>query len=471
MWPHWKVNLQEASENSIPGLMSSLATTLSDQAIFMEDIHNISPPSVVRVAAVLTANQEVTPSNDPQARGTSVLQLNQAGNALSYKLTVFGLDFGHFIGDGTPFTSDIGDDVTKVHIHSAIRGENGPLAFAPIDLSDSLIDNQDADDLRIVQNTDGSVTLMGRWEVSDPALISLSEFVEDLQTVEAGGEIPLYWNVHTQGSPSGAIRGQFLERGLQPPVKLSANLTTSQEVSPSNNPNASGTSTLALNEAGDALRYTLTVFGLDFGQFIGDGTPFTSDTSDDVTKVHVHNGIRGENGPLAFAPIDLSDLSVNDQDRDDLQITQNKDGSVTLRGIWETSDPAVIPLSDFVNDIREREVGQDVPLYWNIHTQGSPDGAIRGQWQVDSLTRDHFPHCWTTAPQQRHLLKSHGYDRLIAEAHLASENIGEHFHSSDYGAIGAVDLSSATNLSVDVLKNDGLMVSFSSCDVVDLLEI
>ncbi|WP_299486817.1 CHRD domain-containing protein [Acaryochloris sp. IP29b_bin.137] len=427
----------------------------------------LQPP--VRAAAVLTTDQEVTPSNNPNARGTSVLQLNQAGDALSYQLTVFGLDFGQFIGNSAAFTSDTSDDVTKVHIHNAIRGENGPLAFALIDLSDLSVNDQDQDDLQITHNLDGSVTLTGRWETTDPAVISLSEFVNDFRTAESGADIPLYWNIHTEGSPDGAIRGQFEERELQLPVPLSSELTTDQEVTPSNNPDTSGTSTLLLNQAGDAISYQLTVFGLDFGQFIGDGTAFTADTSDDVTKVHIHNAVRGENGPLAFALIDLGDLSVNDQDQDDLQITHNLDGSVTLQGVWETSDPALIPLNTFVNDIREAGTGEDLPLYWNVHTEGSPDGAIRGQWQSDALTGNPLPNILTATATNNLLQGSDGLDHFVLAEHLVQDDLHQHFYITNFGASDQFYLGSVDIISSHVLSDDSLRVNLSSGDTLTLI--
>lgn len=455
-------NATDNIRNVLPGQLVAGSLTLPVLSLGQAD--SIDIPT--RVASVLTANQEVTPSNNPNARGTSILRLNSAGDALSYQLTVFGLDFGRFIEDGTPFTTDTSDDVTKVHIHNAIRGANGPLAFAPIDLSDPAIDNQDADDLQILQNADGSVTLTGQWELTDPALISLSEFVDDFRSVENGGDIPLYWNVHTQGSPSGAIRGQLLERELQPPVRLSSALTTSQEVTPSNNPEASGQSVLQLNSAGDALSYTLTVFGLDFGQFIGDGTAFTSDTSDDVTKVHIHNAIRGENGPLAFALIDLEDFAVNDQDNDDLMISRNEDGSVTLQGIWETSDPSLIPLSDFVNTIRGTAAGVDVPLYWNVHTVGSPAGAIRGQWQPDGLRGVDLPNILVASYSQATLPGSEGYDRFIFGDDVIKDNLQQQFVVKDFDVLDELDLGSATVLSTTVINYDRMAVNLSSGDTL-----
>ncbi|MEM9151642.1 MAG: spondin domain-containing protein [Cyanobacteria bacterium P01_F01_bin.3] len=166
-----------------------------------------------------------------------------------------------------------------------------------------------------------------------------------------------------------------------PSAQLSSALTAGQEPDGGGDPNASGFSEFVLNEFGDALSYRLTVSGLDFGQFVGDGSAQTEDTSDDVTRIHLHNAERGVNGGVAFGLIDLVAPAADGQDNDDLRITQNEDGSTTLEGIWELSDPALISLSEFVDDIQNAGSGEEIPLYWNIHTNGSPGGAIRGQLQ------------------------------------------------------------------------------------------
>ena len=170
----------------------------------------------------------------------------------------------------------------------------------------------------------------------------------------------------------------------EPSARLTSVLDGEQEVDPGD-PDAAGTSQLILNEYGDALSYELTVSGLDFGAFIGDGTPQTKDTSDDVTRLHIHTGDRGENGGVAFGILDLVDPAADGQDSDDLKITVNDDGSTTLTGIWEETDPALISLSEFTEEIQNAAPGEDIGLYWNVHTEEFPGGAIRGQLQGDLL--------------------------------------------------------------------------------------
>jgi hypothetical protein len=165
-----------------------------------------------------------------------------------------------------------------------------------------------------------------------------------------------------------------------PPVPLNSILSGSQELPLFNGTAATGVSSLSLNEAGDALSYSLTLSGLDFGALLGTD-PTTPDPGDDVTRIHIHSGAPGENGPVAFGLFDLVAPEAGGQDADNLTVTENPDGSVTLSGIWEDTDPALIPLSEFIDDIRSAEPGEDLDLYWNVHTEQFPGGEIRGQLQ------------------------------------------------------------------------------------------
>src|SRR5215207_9237006 len=149
-------------------------------------------------------------------------------------------------------------------------------------------------------------------------------------------------------------------------------MTGSQEV-PARSSSALGLGTVIFDDAALAASYSILVTGLDFGPGLGQQAQ-TPDTGDDVTNFHVHNAPRGVNGSVVFGQINPS------HDADDLSITRNQDGSWTVTGRWETTDPAAVSISNFTNQLNSAQIGSDVPLYFNAHTPEFPAGEIRGQW-------------------------------------------------------------------------------------------
>ena len=151
---------------------------------------------------IMTGSQEVPPRST-SARGLGTVIFDDAALTASYTIRVTGLDFGPVLGSSAQ-TPDTGDDVTSFHVHNAARGVNGDVVFGQINPS------HDADDLRITPNTDGSWTVRGRWETTDPANVSISTFASQLDTARIGSDVPLYFNAHTEEFTGGEIRGQWV---------------------------------------------------------------------------------------------------------------------------------------------------------------------------------------------------------------------------------------------------------------------
>src|ERR671932_1532434 len=115
---------------------------------------------------------------------------------------------------------------------------------------------------------------------------------------------------------------------------FTANLTGAQETPPTGS-QASGEGTVVWDPAAQTATYAFTVYGLDFGPITGAGET-TPSTADDVTNAHFHNAPPGVAGPVVFG-------QIGPAQEDDLAIVHNADGSWTVSGIWEPSDPANVP--------------------------------------------------------------------------------------------------------------------------------
>ena len=158
-------------------------------------------------------------------------------------------------------------------------------------------------------------------------------------------------------------------------------LDSAQEVPPAGATNspATGVATLELieNAPNDfSLSYNLTVSeDIDFTQLIA-GTPIEQITGDNsATRLHIHNAERGANGDVVFGIFNPS-LEVPSP-----TVTSNSDGSTTISGAWDNNDGPQ-PLSNFLSLLQNAQSGDELPLYFNLHTVGDPVGEIRGQIQA-----------------------------------------------------------------------------------------
>jgi serralysin len=156
----------------------------------------------VAFRAILEASQEVPPTSTT-ASGIGAFIFDNTAVAANYMFLVRGVDYGPATGR-PPQTAATADDVVSMHYHNQVRGQNGSVVFGQINPA------QDNDDLAIFPNPDGSWTVSGRWETTDPANSSITNFSAVLGSAAVGTEVPIYFNVHTTQFPGGAIRGQLI---------------------------------------------------------------------------------------------------------------------------------------------------------------------------------------------------------------------------------------------------------------------
>jgi len=167
-----------------------------------------------------------------------------------------------------------------------------------------------------------------------------------------------------------------------PQTTFTVDLTGTQETPP-NASAASGAGVVVWDSDTSTAAYEFIVSGLDFGPALG-LAPMTAITDDDVTAMHFHNGDRGVAAPVVFG-------QFNPAQDADLQVLMNDDGSWDISGVWDMTDTATVPITDFAVLLDSASPGLDVPLYWNIHTTAFPAGEIRGQLVAQAASMPDAP--------------------------------------------------------------------------------
>lgn len=165
--------------------------------------------------------QEVAPGGAAavEERAFGEARLRQEGDAFALDFDLFfdsEFDFAPILDSPTfPFTlptGNIGDidatsglDVTRLHIHNANRGENGPVVFGLINPGLNL----DGD--IFVEEFLGATRVSGTWDANEGVEGgTLADFTSILTGLRTGEDAPLYVNLHTANDPAGAIRGQLV---------------------------------------------------------------------------------------------------------------------------------------------------------------------------------------------------------------------------------------------------------------------
>ena len=155
----------------------------------------------------MTGNQETSPpgGTGSTATGLGTVIYDSVANTAAYNITVTGLDFGAILG-GPAQTSNPNDNVTNFHVHNQAPGIAGPVVFGQIGPAQDTTGTA----FSAVINVNGSTTLKGQWEASDPASTSINSFSAALAAATAGTTVNLYFNAHTSGFAAGEIRGQWV---------------------------------------------------------------------------------------------------------------------------------------------------------------------------------------------------------------------------------------------------------------------
>src|SRR5688572_8783512 len=141
--------------------------------------------AVTRFRAIIENEQEVANPLVPEqgTGGIGQFELNDAMTALSYDITLMGLDI-----DGLQTPNILNDNATRFHIHAAPAGANGGIVFGMKD------PNHDLDD-QVINPVTSRIT--GVWDGAEGNGTTLAA---QLNNLFASG---LHFNVHTTDYPGG----------------------------------------------------------------------------------------------------------------------------------------------------------------------------------------------------------------------------------------------------------------------------
>jgi hypothetical protein len=148
--------------------------------------------AVFKFRAMITHDQEVAnpPVPNQGTSGIGLFELNDAMTALSYDITLTGLDI-----DGLQTPANANDNATRFHFHAAPAGSNGGIVFGMKD------PNHDLDD-QVINPVTGRIT--GVWDGAEGNGTTLAAQLSNLFANN------LYFNVHTTDHAGGEIRGQVV---------------------------------------------------------------------------------------------------------------------------------------------------------------------------------------------------------------------------------------------------------------------
>jgi hypothetical protein len=171
----------------------------------------------------------------------------------------------------------------------------------------------------------------------------------------------------------------FAGTGAQADIILFADLTNSQENPPTvpttstggPRPVSFGTATFSLNDSMTAMRFSSTIFNIDFTGFQ------TTDINDNLTVAHIHaaaNVTPTVNAPVVWG---FHGLPFNDNNPNDVVFTPFSTGvGGMISGKWDEPEGNNTTLSAQLSNILSGR------SYINFHTTQFPGGEVRGAINV-----------------------------------------------------------------------------------------
>ena len=189
-----------------------------------------------------------------------------------------------------------------------------------------------------------------------------------------------------------AAAGMMLFSTANAATIFSATIEEEQSTTPSPGyTNQFGQAALSLEQDDDgsfSLAISVTFTGdLDFSEIIGSGQIDTVvgevvTGGELVTGFHLHAGERGEGGPVVFSLFDTRiDALGGSSDTDgENTIEFGDDGTVIVSSIWDMDEGTDAgTLMNFIAELANANDGEDIGLYFNLHTAAAASGLIRGQ--------------------------------------------------------------------------------------------
>jgi len=295
-------------------------------------------------------------------------------NELSYEINLLGLDSDHIQTIDTD-----ADDLSAIHIHNAPSGQNSTVHLLNIYGTPA----RDDDDYAL---TPGNGTITGIWDDGDVSFFpnengrtkKLSKSLD--QICDSNG----YLNIHTEGYPSGEIRGQITPTSdnircdfdlSEPDFVATLNATNVNATGfQTSNSTASAEAKFFLNTDKTKLHYVID-FSHDVdttGHNVATNGQTIDTVNDDLYRIHLHFG-----GPADIGGSHAFNILRPNGDTDNMKINN---GTKMVSGVWNSGDASESQTGKTLASVFGDLCSENI--YVNVHSpDGTPNAAamVRGQ--------------------------------------------------------------------------------------------